>query len=292
METFKAFVAGGAGGMSLVFVGHPLDTAKVRLQTAPDGMYRGMFDCMQKTVRAEGIGGLYKGMAAPLVGITPIFAIYFWGFEQGKNIAKAIGGPLVGPDGNCNTLGIMFGGGFSAIPGSVIMVPGDRVKVMLQVPGSTFNGPVEVVKHLWKEGGMAALYKGTGLTLARDGPGSVAYYAGYELLLNAAAEFQECERKDVSTAAVLTCGGLAGCANWIVAVPQDTIKSRYQSATPGQYPGGVTQVFTDIIKKDGVTGLYRGLSAAMIRAFPANAACFFGYETAMNAMNASFPKEE
>ena len=26
--------------------------------------------------------------AAPLVGITPIFAIYFWGFEQGKEIAK------------------------------------------------------------------------------------------------------------------------------------------------------------------------------------------------------------
>lgn len=207
-----------------------------------------------------------------------------------------MGGPLVGPDGECNTLGIMWGGGFSAIPGTLLMVPGDRCKVMLQVPGSKFTGPVEVVKHLWKEGGIGALYKGTGLTLARDMPGSVAYYAGYEILLNACAEMQGCERKNVSTAAVLTCGGLAGCANWIVAVPQDTIKSRFQSAKPGKYPGGqmsaIGSIVKELVAKEGITGLYRGLSAAMIRAFPANAACFFGYETSLNALNEAFPKEE
>ena len=38
----KSFVAGGAGGMSLVFVGHPLDTVKVKLQTAARGEYAGM----------------------------------------------------------------------------------------------------------------------------------------------------------------------------------------------------------------------------------------------------------
>jgi len=286
MESVKAFLAGGAGGMSLVFVGHPLDTAKVRLQTAPEGMYRGVFDCMAKTIKADGPTGLYKGMSAPLVGITPIFAVYFWGFEQGKEFAKMIGGPFTKSDGSINTLGVCLGGGLSAVPGTLLMVPGDRIKVMLQVPGSAFNGPVDVAKHLWKEGGMAALYKGTGLTLARDGPGSVAYYAGYELLVEFFAKQQGCERKDVSTLAVLFCGGMAGCANWIVAVPQDTVKSRYQTAPAGTT---VTGVMKDIVKADGIAGLYRGLSAAMIRAFPANAACFFGYETAMNALNSAFP---
>lgn len=38
----KSFIAGGAGGMSLVFVGHPLDTVKVKLQTAARGEYTGM----------------------------------------------------------------------------------------------------------------------------------------------------------------------------------------------------------------------------------------------------------
>lgn len=38
----KSFLAGGAGGMSLVFVGHPLDTIKVKMQTAAKGEYAGM----------------------------------------------------------------------------------------------------------------------------------------------------------------------------------------------------------------------------------------------------------
>lgn len=33
-------------------------------------------------------------MGAPLAGITPIFALYFLGFDKGKDIAKEIGGPL------------------------------------------------------------------------------------------------------------------------------------------------------------------------------------------------------
>lgn len=32
------------------------------------------------------------------------------------------------------------------------------------------------------------------------------------------------------------------------------------------------------MKKDGPSALYRGVTPVMIRAFPANAACFFGIE--------------
>lgn len=31
------------------------------------------------------------------------------------------------------------------------------------------------MKHLYKEGGMRSIFRGTGATLARDGPGSAAY---------------------------------------------------------------------------------------------------------------------
>ncbi len=32
----------------------------------------------------QGPRGFYKGMAAPIVGVTPIFAMSFWGFNLGK----------------------------------------------------------------------------------------------------------------------------------------------------------------------------------------------------------------
>jgi solute carrier family 25 carnitine/acylcarnitine transporter 20/29 len=56
---FKSFVAGGVGGMSLVLVGHPLDTIKVRVQTmevvpGKPLPYTGVIDCAQKIVAKVG----------------------------------------------------------------------------------------------------------------------------------------------------------------------------------------------------------------------------------------------
>jgi solute carrier family 25 (mitochondrial carnitine/acylcarnitine transporter), member 20/29 len=40
--------------------------------------------------------------------------------------------------------------------------------------GTKYKGVLDVVKHLYKEGGIRSIYRGTGATLARDGPGSAA----------------------------------------------------------------------------------------------------------------------
>ena len=40
--------------------------------------------------------------------------------------------------------------------------------------GSKPDGVVSVMKGLYKEGGVRSIFRGTGATLARDGPGSAA----------------------------------------------------------------------------------------------------------------------
>ena len=37
----------------------------------------------------QGPKGFYKGMAAPLAGVAPIFAISFFGFNVGKSIQQS-----------------------------------------------------------------------------------------------------------------------------------------------------------------------------------------------------------
>ena len=32
--------------------------------------------------------GLYKGMSAPLAGVTPIFAVCFWGYDMGQKLQR------------------------------------------------------------------------------------------------------------------------------------------------------------------------------------------------------------
>ena len=74
--------------------GQPLDTIKVRLQTMPKALpgqsplYSGALDCAKKTISKEGVRGLYKGMATPIVGVAPLYALCFFGFSVGKNLQQ------------------------------------------------------------------------------------------------------------------------------------------------------------------------------------------------------------
>lgn len=74
----------------------------------------------------------------------------------------------------------------------------------------------------------------------------------------------------LSPSAVLTAGGLAGMACWMVSIPADVLKSRYQTAPDGMYRG-LWDVYTKLMKEEGAAGLFTGIRPALIRAFPANA---------------------
>jgi solute carrier family 25 ornithine transporter 2/15 len=63
------FFSGVAGGIACVYVGQPLDTIKVKLQTYPN-LYKNAFTCLKQTYSRDGIyKGLYAGTVPALVSI-------------------------------------------------------------------------------------------------------------------------------------------------------------------------------------------------------------------------------
>ncbi|OCT86164.1 hypothetical protein XELAEV_18019858mg [Xenopus laevis] len=55
-------INGGIAGLVGVTCVFPIDLAKTRLQNQQgSSIYRGMFDCLIKTVRSEGFFGMYRG---------------------------------------------------------------------------------------------------------------------------------------------------------------------------------------------------------------------------------------
>lgn len=69
----RSLAAGGFGGVCAVIVGHPFDLVKVRLQTAERGVYTSALDVVRKSIARDGLRrGLYAGVSAPLVGVTPM----------------------------------------------------------------------------------------------------------------------------------------------------------------------------------------------------------------------------
>ncbi|CAG5127154.1 unnamed protein product [Candidula unifasciata] len=293
-SAIKDFVAGGVGGVCCVVAGHPLDTVKVRLQTMPKPaagqppMFKGTFDCLMKTVTKEGFFGLYKGMAAPVTGVAPIFAICFLGFGIGKRLQQKHEDEVL-------TYPQLFKAGMLAgVFTTVIMAPGERIKCLLQIQQEAsvadrkYKGPIDCAKKIYKEGGIRSVYRGTAATLLRDVPASGMYFTSYEWLQRVLTPKGH-DRSEMSISRTIFAGGMAGIANWAVAIPPDVLKSRLQTAPHGAYPNGVRDVIRHIVKEEGVMSLYKGFTPIMLRAFPANAACFLGYELSMKFLNWAAP---
>ena len=119
--------------MCLVAVGHPFDLVKVRIQTqlpGLDGTVPSAVTIVRSTFRAEGVRGLYRGMAAPLAAVTPIFALCFAAYDGAKRLISSLRGYAPGHVLSLNEIGIA--GALSAIPTTAIMAPGERIKCILQ----------------------------------------------------------------------------------------------------------------------------------------------------------------
>lgn len=69
-------------------------------------------------------------------------------------------------------------------------------------------------------------------------------------------------------------GGCAGCINWVMCMPFDVIKSRYQSDMAGKYKG-IVDCARQSFKAEGYRVFFRGTLVTCARAFPVNAANTF-----------------
>ncbi|KYK59516.1 hypothetical protein DCS_00646 [Drechmeria coniospora] len=296
VSQLRSLAAGGFGGICAVIVGHPFDLVKVRLQTAERGVYSSAVDVVRKSIARDGLRrGLYAGVSAPLVGVTPMFAVSFWGYDLGKQIVGSIS--PAAPGAGLSIAQISAAGFLSAIPMTAITAPFERVKVILQVQGQKalapgekpkYSGARDVVRQLYREGGLRSVFRGSAATLARDGPGSAAYFAAYEYIKRSLSPRDPVTGKPtgaLSLTAITCAGAAAGVAMWIPVFPVDTVKSRLQTAEGNVTIGGVVR---ELYGKGGFKAFFPGFGPALTRAVPANAATFLGVELAHQAMTKMF----
>ncbi|XP_037716905.1 mitochondrial glutamate carrier 1 isoform X2 [Drosophila subpulchrella] len=83
---YWSLMAGLVGGMTAAFLVTPLDVIKTRLQADSEKEFHGIVDCVQKTLKHEGVTAFFKGglcrimVVAPLFGIAQMF--YFLGVGE------------------------------------------------------------------------------------------------------------------------------------------------------------------------------------------------------------------
>lgn len=82
------------GGIALVYVGQPLDTVKVKMQTFPS-MYKGMVNCFLRTLRTDGIvRGLYAGTIPAIVANVAENSVLFAAYGGCQKAIAHLSGKL------------------------------------------------------------------------------------------------------------------------------------------------------------------------------------------------------
>jgi len=287
---WKDTLSGTVAGMAQLSVGHPFDTVKVRLQTQPTPLpgqlpkFAGAMDCVLKTIKEEGVKGLYKGMGPPLVTVALFNAILFNAYGQ----AKALLGDPTGATLNLHQIGLA--GSFAGIAVSFAGTPTELVKARLQIQYKPkegekplYAGPIDCAKKIIQTGGLRGIYVGFMPTLIRELFGNYFYFAGYEGLKRHLAPSNGAQPSPLS---LMFAGGMGGVMFWLPVYPVDLVKSRIQTDLTGQYTG-MLDCFRKVIAREGVGALYKGFGPCMARAFPANAATFATYELMINLLGRS-----
>ena len=78
VSNWERFIAGCAGGATQLVVSCPVDLVKIKLQVQTDSaksLYKGPFDVINKTFKAEGLTGCYRGLTVQAFRYTGYFYI-------------------------------------------------------------------------------------------------------------------------------------------------------------------------------------------------------------------------
>jgi len=168
---------GAAGTMSLLFV-YSLDYARTRLANDAKGkggerQFNGLVDVYVKTLKTDGIQGLYRGFTISAVGIFIYRGMYFGLYDTLKPL-------LLGKDAGV-LISFLLGWAVTVTAG-LMSYPIDTVRrrMMMTSGGSVkYKGSIDCFVQVLKNEGFMSLMKGAGANILR-GVAGAGVLAGFD----------------------------------------------------------------------------------------------------------------
>jgi len=184
-KQFSANIAsGGLAGASSLFFVYSLDYARTRLandnKAAKKGgerQFNGLIDVYRKTLKTDGIAGLYRGFVISAVGIVVYRGLYFGLYDSLKPIVlrgtmkdSFLASFLLG-------WGITIGAGLASYPIDTVR----RRMMMTSGQAVKYSGSLDCMAQIIKNEGVPSLFKGAGANILRAVAGA-GVLAGYDQL--------------------------------------------------------------------------------------------------------------
>jgi len=278
MNFVADFAAGGISGAVAKTATAPIERVKLIIQTQDSNpkimsgevkRYTGIADCFKRVASEQGIGAFWRGNFTNVIRYFPTQAFNF----AFKDTIKAMFPKYSSKtDFGMFFLVNMASGGLAGAGSLCIVYPLDYARTRLASDvgsgAKTFNGLGDcLMKTMKGPGGVGALYNGFGVSVAGIIPYRGVYFGMYDSLLGINPW-----KKDTGLINILskfaiaqTTAITAGYASY----PFDTVRRRLQMQSEKPKAewlySGTMDCCAKIIKKEGMTALFKGAGANALR---------------------------
>lgn len=244
----------------------------------------GPVQVLTNTLQHGGMRALYTGLALPLTAQCVYKATVFCV----NNVCQEQIVDYKSRDGYRHELTMMdrliSGALGGAVNGALFVTPVEYVRNQLIRQHSEiargasierkFRGPMDVIKVTISKQGVTGLWRGLGMTVARDSLGCAFFFAS---MAHCQKTLTKKDSQPSFSVTVLS-GGIAGLGYWFVALPLDTVKTWIQNGTA---PSAIVAI-RESIKTHGPEGaarqLCRGWEVAFGRGLPSAAITIATYD--------------
>lgn len=161
----KDLTAGLISGGIANYIGHPLDTVKLRMQLSSKRMTT--MQVLRKIYKYEGVHGMFKGAVSPLIGRAPVASATY---AVNQFTLKMLENSPMNSD-----LKNLLAGLAAGVAAAPITCPFEHLKVKRQ----GMRGIAPSYGQIAKTEGFRRMYSGLGCTMARDVPGFGAFFFAY-----------------------------------------------------------------------------------------------------------------
>lgn len=304
-----SFLSGGISGTVGAVITCPLEVVKTRLQSkqfytaatpspatlGPNGInplhFRQILwtpvrqvgntlEVVRTVARQEGLGALWKGIGATVVGVMPARAIYFSTYTKGKHLLAELAN-----GGNENSPFVHLGAAaLAGVSTSTLTNPIWLVKTRMQLQSSSnrlYHSSWHCLKTIVKQEGLRSLYKGLGASYL----GVVESTMQWVIYEHLKGRLQSHEKRQPAWVDFF---GAAATAKFIAAVlayPHEVLRTRMREETNNatRRYRSLGQTVRLIMREEGFRGFYGGMTAHLLRVVPNSAIMFFCYEFLLHA---------
>ncbi|EXC18087.1 hypothetical protein L484_014487 [Morus notabilis] len=181
------------GGAIISFILCPSELVKCRMQvqgtdsTVPlSSRYSGPLDCAVKTVKSEGVKGIFCGGFATLLRESLGNAVFFSVYEYTRYHMHSQLKSASSDRSNLVDVGVgIMSGGLGGIAFWSVVLPLDVAKTIIQTAPdkNSLRNPFRILNSIYKRDGIKGCYTGLGPTILRAFPANAAAIVTWELAI-------------------------------------------------------------------------------------------------------------